>query len=83
MTIANLLGAIPASMAVDRLWHAVTHHPFLTQAEAEHGVRMLIPHQSGTIAFAIVTGVLLWLSSSRHRVDRELHRLQQTGTRHL
>ena len=24
---------------------------------------MLFPHQSGTIAFAIVTGVLLWLSS--------------------
>ncbi len=63
VTIANLLGAIPASMGVDRLWHLVTHHPFLTQAEAEHGVRMLIPHQSGTIAFATVTGVLLWLSS--------------------
>jgi len=63
VTIANLLGAIPASMAVDRLWIAVLHHPFLTQAEAEHGVHMLIPHQSGTIAFAIVTGVLLWFSS--------------------
>jgi site-specific recombinase len=63
VTIANLLGAIPASMAVDRLWHALFHHPFLTQAEAEHGVHMLIPHQSGTIAFAIVTGVLLWISS--------------------
>ena len=50
-------------MAVDRLWIAILHHPFLTQAEAEHGVHMLIPHQSGTIAFAIVTGVLLWLSS--------------------
>lgn len=63
VTIANLLGAIPASMAVDRIWHALFHHPFLTQAEAEHGVHMLIPHQSGTIAFAIVTGVLLWISS--------------------
>ncbi len=63
VTIANLIGAIPASMAVDRLWIAVLHHPFLTQAESEHGAHMLIPHQSGTIAFAIVTGVLLWLSS--------------------
>jgi site-specific recombinase len=63
VTLGNLLGAIPAAMAVDRIWHAVSGHPFLTQAEAEHGVHMLIPHHSGTIAFAIVTGILLWLSS--------------------
>ena len=63
VTIGNLLGAIPVSMAVDRLWHVVTGHPFLTQAEAEHGVHMVIPHQSPTIAFAVVTGVLLWLAS--------------------
>lgn len=63
VTIGNLLGAIPASMAVDRLWNFAFNHPFLSQTEAEHGVHMLIPHQSGTIAFAIVTGVLLWLSS--------------------
>jgi site-specific recombinase len=63
VTLGNLLGAIPSSIAVDRLWHAVTGHPFLSAEEATHGVRMLIPHHSGTIAFAIVTGVLLWLSS--------------------
>ena len=63
VTISNLLGAIPVSMAIDRLWNLALHHPFLTQAEADHGVHMLFPHQSGTIAFAIVTGVLLWLSS--------------------
>jgi site-specific recombinase len=63
VTLGNLLGAIPASIAVDRIWQVVAHHPFLTQAEAEHGVRMIIPHQSATIAYAIVTGVLLWLSS--------------------
>ncbi len=63
VTVGNLLGAIPGSIAVDRLWQLVTHHPFLTQAEAEHGVRMMIPHQSGTILFAVVTGVLLWISS--------------------
>lgn len=63
VTIGNLLGAIPVSMAVDRLWHLITGHPFLTRAEAEHGVQMVIPHQSPTIAFAIVTGVLLWIAS--------------------
>ena len=63
VTLGNLLGAIPGSIAIDRFWHWMFGHPFLTQAEAEHGVHMMIPHHSGTIVYAIVTGVLLWLSS--------------------
>jgi len=63
VTIGNLLGAIPGSMLIDRLWRLGTGHPFLTQAEAVHGVHMVIPHQSPTIAYAIVTGVLLWIAS--------------------
>jgi len=63
VTFGNLLGAIPVSMAIDRLWQLATGHPFLTQVEAEHGIHMVIPHQSPTIAFAIVTGVLLWMAS--------------------
>jgi site-specific recombinase len=63
VTIGNLLGAIPGSMLIDRLWGMTTGHPFLTQAEAVHGVHMVIPHQSPTIAYAIVTGVLLWIAS--------------------
>jgi site-specific recombinase len=63
VTISNLVGAIPAAILIDRLYKAVTGHPFLNPAEAEHGVHMLFPHTSGTIFFAIVTGVFLWLSS--------------------
>jgi site-specific recombinase len=63
VTINNLVGAVPVSILVDRIFHAVTGHPFLTAAEAQHGVHMLFPHTSGTIFFAIVTGVFLWLSS--------------------
>ena len=63
VTIANLVGAVPASILIDRIFKAVTGHPFLTPAEAEHGVYMLFPHTSGTIFFAIVTGVFLWISS--------------------
>lgn len=63
VTIGNLIGAIPVSMGIDRLWQLVFHHPFLTQVEAEHGVHMMIPHRSGTILFAVMTGVLLWISS--------------------
>jgi site-specific recombinase len=51
------------SLGIDRLFHAVRGHPFLTQAEAEHGLTMLFPHASMTILFAIITGVFLWLSS--------------------
>src|SRR5215470_2119963 len=63
VTMGNLLGAIPVSIVVDRIWLRLSGHPFLTQAEAIHGVHSVIPHQSPTIAFAIVTGVLLWLAS--------------------
>ena len=63
VTIGNLIGAIVTSMAIDRAWNAALGHPFLTMAEADHGVHMLYPHSSLTIPFAIVTGVFLWLSS--------------------
>jgi site-specific recombinase len=63
VTIGNLIGAVLVSIAVDRIWHALTGHPFLTPEQAEHGVRMLSPLHSLTIPFAIVTGVFLWLSS--------------------
>jgi site-specific recombinase len=63
VTISNLAGAIPVSILMDRIVNAVTGSPFLTAAEAEHGVHMLFPHTSMTIIFAIVTGVFLWLSS--------------------
>jgi site-specific recombinase len=63
VTIGNLIGAVLSSIAVDRIWDAVTGHPFLTPEEAEHGIHMLFPLHSLTIPFAIVTGVFLWLSS--------------------
>jgi site-specific recombinase len=63
VTISNLLGAIPASIAIDRIIYAVRGHPFLPQPAAEHGIHMLFPHSSMTIPFAIITGVFLWLSS--------------------
>ena len=31
VTIGNLIGAIPVSMAIDRIWHAMTGHPFCRQ----------------------------------------------------
>jgi site-specific recombinase len=63
VTLANLIGAIPVSILVDRLYILILHHPLLNSAQAEHGVHMLFPHTSGTIFFAASTGVFLWLSS--------------------
>lgn len=63
VTISNLVGAIPASIAIDRIINAVRGHPFLDEGKAEHGIHMLFPHASMTIVFAIATGVFLWLSS--------------------
>ena len=63
VTISNLISAVPVSIAIDRIINAVRGHPFLTPPAAEHGIRMLFPHTSMTIPFAIVTGIFLWLSS--------------------
>jgi site-specific recombinase len=63
VTVSNLVGAVPVSIAMDRIFNAVLGHPFLTSLEAEHGVHMLFPTASLTIPYAIATGVFLWLSS--------------------
>ena len=63
VTISNLIGTVPTSMAIDRIFNAVRGHPFLSQPVAEHGIRMLFPLTSMTIPFAIITGIFLWLSS--------------------
>ena len=63
VTIGNIFGAVVSSFAVDRIWNAVAHHPFLDPEQAAHGVNMLHPLLSATIPFAIVTGVFLWISS--------------------
>jgi site-specific recombinase len=63
VTVSNLIGAVPASIAIDRIINAVRGHPFLPEAAAEHGIHMLFPHTSMTIIFAITTGVFLWIAS--------------------
>jgi site-specific recombinase len=63
VTISNLIGAVPTSIAIDRLFNTVRGHPFLAPPAAEHGIRMLFPLTSMTIPFAIITGIFLWLSS--------------------
>ena len=61
--IGNIGLVIPASLALDRIWRATQGTPFLDGDHAKHMIESLHPTESGTIACAALTGILLWLSS--------------------
>jgi site-specific recombinase len=61
--IGNVGLVIPAAFFFDQAWRAQTGAPFLDPATAEYVVHSLHPTQSGTIFYAALTGVLLWMSS--------------------
>lgn len=61
--VGNVLLVIPASFAVDLLW-LKTRGAHLFEVEYAHKtLQSLHPTESGTIAFAALTGIILWLSS--------------------
>lgn len=60
----NVLLVIPACFALNYYWLRTYGEPFLHDAAyAEKTMLSLHPTKSGTIAFAALTGVILWLSS--------------------
>jgi site-specific recombinase len=61
--IGNLGMVIPTALAFDLLWRRITGHPFLAPDKATHVIESLHPLRSGTLPYAALTGVLLWLSS--------------------
>jgi site-specific recombinase len=61
--IGNIGLVIPSAFAFDLLWRAQHGKPFLDEATAHYVVHSLHPTQTGTIFFAALTGVLLWMSS--------------------
>jgi site-specific recombinase len=61
--IGNVGLVIPAAIGLHLLWVRMTGHGFLDANTAEHTIASLNPLRSGTIFFAALTGVLLWLSS--------------------
>jgi site-specific recombinase len=59
----NVVLVIPASLAIDYWWKR-THEAPLLDAEYAHKVMASFhPTHSGTLAYAAMTGVILWLSS--------------------
>jgi site-specific recombinase len=61
--IGNIGLVIPAAFLFDRFWRGRTGAPFLDTVTAEYVLHSLHPTQSGTVFFAALTGVLLWMSS--------------------
>jgi len=59
----NLLAVCLGSIVFARLWHFAFSRPFLTIASAEHVYETLDPLASGTMVFAALTGVILWISA--------------------
>lgn len=59
----NVLTVIPVAIAIDALFTANTGQHFLTDQAAKATVASFHPWNTGTIAFAALTGVLLWMSS--------------------
>jgi site-specific recombinase len=61
--IGNVVTVIPVVIVLDLLWLASTGHHFLDAKSAATSIESFDPLHSGTIFFAALTGVLLWMSS--------------------
>jgi site-specific recombinase len=61
--IGNVGLVIPASLALDFAHRLVLGHSFLDTSTADYVLHSLHPAKSGTIFYAALTGVLLWMSS--------------------
>ena len=59
----NVLVVIPAAIAFNYLWVGQYGHDFIDPATAAKTIGSFHPLRSGTIPYAALTGVLLWMSS--------------------
>ncbi len=61
--VSNVLVVSAAAYALDAGWRLLTGTPILNIEDATHVYETLSPLDSGTVIFAALTGVILWLSS--------------------
>ena len=59
----NILAVGAGAVVFSVLWRFTFGSPFLSVETAEYAVKSMNPIRSGTIFFAALTGVILWLSS--------------------
>lgn len=61
--VGNVGMVIPAAIAVHLSYERLTGRPFLDEATAKYTLHSTNPFETGTVYFAALTGVFLWLSS--------------------
>jgi site-specific recombinase len=61
--LGNILAVSAGAVVFSMLWKFARGEPFLSVETAEYAVTSLNPLHSGTIFYAALTGVILWLSS--------------------
>jgi site-specific recombinase len=59
----NLLAVCLGCIVFARLWALIFSRPYLTVPSAEHVYKTLDPLASGTMLFAALTGLILWISA--------------------
>jgi site-specific recombinase len=59
----NIIAVGAGAVVFSLIWKSAFGAPFLGVETAEYAVKSMNPLHSGTIFFAILTGVILWLSS--------------------
>lgn len=59
----NLLAVCVGCIAFARLWALIFSRPYLAVSSAEHVYKTLDPFASGTMIFAALTGIILWVSA--------------------
>ncbi|MBL0284195.1 MAG: gliding motility protein [Zoogloea sp.] len=62
-TIANVVLVATGAYAFDAMWQFVTGHSYLSAAEAAYVFHSLSPVDSGTVFYAALTGVVLYLAA--------------------
>jgi len=61
--VGNGVAVSVGALAFSYAWRSAVGSPFIPEDTARHTVESLNPFHSGTIFFAALTGVILWLSS--------------------
>jgi site-specific recombinase len=61
--LGNIIAVGAGAVVFSILWKLAAGSPFLSAETADYAVKSLHPLRSGTILFAALTGVILWLSS--------------------
>ncbi len=61
--LGNIIAVSAGAVVFSLIWKMIFHAPFLEEETARYALTSLNPLRSGTVLFAALTGVILWLSS--------------------